>query len=319
MQGILLIGFVLVGTLIVAGIHMATGQVGHKDMGVDQYPALNEVWSYGEGDTKVVTIPLHGLILLDGNESWMGPVAGSADMALQSIHRATHDPEVRALILQIDSPGGGITASDVIYDAILAFKQHQEGRVVIALFGDVAASGAYYIAMAADYILAHPTTITGSIGVLMQSINAHELAMKIGIQDVTIKSGPNKDLLNPLAPTNAAQTAILQDLVNGMYVRFVNLVADRRDLPVETVRTLADGRVFAADQAAAVGLIDGIGYWSDAVNQAAEWLNTDAVKVYRYEPSFSFSSFLRAAQPQNPLSAWLRTRDDTRLMYLWNP
>ena len=170
----------------------------HMEGGEDEVPDLQEVWSSGsEHGVKVVRIPLTGLIML-GEEGWGGgSSASSAGAALRAIQRATHDPEVEGIILEVDSGGGGITASDIIYKALQDFKKAKRGRVIVTLMGDIAASGAYYISLPSDLILAHPTTITGSIGVIMQSYNIKELAAKIGIKDETFKSGANKDILNP--------------------------------------------------------------------------------------------------------------------------
>ena len=249
------------------------------DVGEDEAPYMVETWSAGNGDAKVIRIPISGLIML-GNDSWY---TGNANTALRSIRRATHDPEVEGLILEVNSGGGGITDSDIIYKAVLDFKAAQKGRVVVTIMGDVAASGAYYIALASDCILAHPTTLTGSIGVIMQSYNFKELAAKLGVQDVTIKSGANKDMLNPFQDVKPEQREMLQQVITAMYDRFVTLVVENRKLSKETVLPLADGRVFVADEAVRLKLIDGIGYGEDAQKKIAELLETDAVKVYRYD------------------------------------
>ena len=249
------------------------------DVGEDECPYMIETWSCGTGDAKVVRIPVCGMIML-GEDSWY---AGNANSVLRSIRRATHDPEVEGLILEINSGGGGITDSDIIYKALLDFKAEQDGRVVVSIMGDLAASGAYYIALASDHIMAHPTTLTGSIGVILQSYNFRELAQKLGIQDVTIKSGANKDMLNPFQEVKPEQKEMLQTVISAMHDRFVALVAENRKLPKETVRPLADGRVFLADEALRNKLIDGIGYDQDARRKIAELLKTDEVKVYRYD------------------------------------
>ncbi|HNX36252.1 MAG TPA: signal peptide peptidase SppA [Kiritimatiellia bacterium] len=249
------------------------------EMGEDESPYMIETWSSGHGDVKVVRIPVSGMIML-GESSWY---AGNANTVLRSIRRATHDPEVEGLILEINSGGGGITDSDVLYKALLDFKSSQKGRVIVSVMGDMAASGAYYIALASDYIMAHPTTLTGSIGVIMQSYNFKELAAKLGVQDVTIKSGANKDLLNPFQDVKPEQKEILQKVISAMHDRFVTLVAENRKLPKETVLPLADGRVFLAGEAVTNKLIDGIGYNEDAQAKIAELLETGGVKVYRYD------------------------------------
>ncbi len=286
--------------------------------GADEFPALNEVWAYGQGDSKAVIVPIQGFIGLDESGGLFGPTRGPGQLALMAIRRATRDPEVRAIILDVDSGGGGITASDVLYQALLDFRLYQEGRVVVAIFGDVAASGAYYVSLAADHILARPTSITGSIGVLMQTLNLRELGARIGVRDVTIKSGENKDLLNPLQELSESQRVMLQGIVDDLHTRFVGLVAERRGLPEADVRRLADGRIITAAQAVEAGLVDEIGYWDDALQAAADLLEADAVKAYRYEEAFSFYSLFRAMQTWTPpLADWPERVGRTRLLYQW--
>jgi len=173
--------------------------------------------------------------------------------------------------------------------------------------------------VAADYIFAHPTAITGSIGVLIQTYNLKELGQKIGIKDVTIKSGANKDMLNPLNDLTEEQRGMLQDIVDELHARFVEIVADNRELAEDEVRDIADGRVFTAGAAVDFGLVDELGYWGDAVAKTAELLKVDRVKVYRYEEAFSLTSLLRSAARWNPASALFPPVSRSRLMYLWQP
>jgi protease-4 len=309
------------GVLIVIGLFAAkrSGEhaAWHHGRGADEYPELKEIWAEGTGTLKVVRIPLSGMIMLGGEDDFFGSKAGSAGLALRAIQRATQDPEVKAVIMDIDSGGGGITASDILYKALVDFKAAQPGRVVVALFNDVAASGAYYIALAADHIIAHPTTITGSIGVLVQSLNMKELALKIGVKDVTIKSGENKDILNPFNDMTAEQRRMMQGIVDELYGRFVSLVSENRELSEEKVKSFADGSIFTARQAIELGLVDEIGYWSDALASTAEMLDVGAVRVYRYEEEISLSSFFKSTYDRNPLSALLQPFTRTRMMYLW--
>lgn len=317
-----LIALLLAGSLGAGGSAGESGLSGllglaYREAGEDESPDMVEVWSSGAGDVKVVRVPLSGMIAL-GEGDWY---AGNANTVLRSIRRATHDPEVEGLILEVNSGGGGITDSDILYQALRAFKEAQEGRVVVTLMGDVAASGAYYIALASDCILAHPTTLTGSIGVIMQTYNVKELAEKLGVRDVTIKSGANKDLLNPFEEVKPEQQALLQKVISALHDRFVTLVAENRKLPKETVLPLADGRVFLADEALKSGLIDGIGYGEDAQRKAAQLLDADAVRVVRYEEHVTLMDLF--ARPGIGLSAevgrLLREGGrDARLMFRWS-
>ncbi len=284
-----------------------------REWGVDERPDLIEVWSSGSGDVKVVRILVRGMILLDGPGFLSED--GSASAALRAIKRATSDPDVRGIILDVESGGGGITASDVIYQALLNFKQSEAGRVVVAQFGDVAASGAYYIALAADRIVAHPTTLTGSIGVIMQSFNVRELAAKLGIADVTIKSGANKDLLNPFGELSEEQRVMLQGVVDDLHERFVSLTALRRGLDEAAVRAIADGRVLLAADALEQRLIDQIGYAEDVERLTAELLASQTVYVVRYEePSSLFDLFRRRPSFGLNLQGLLEG-GETRMLY----
>jgi protease-4 len=158
--------------------------------------------------------------------------------------------------------------------------------------GDIAASGAYYIAIASDYIMAHPTTLTGSIGVIMQSYNFKELAEKIGVKDVTVKSGANKDLLNPFIDVKPEHKELIQKLISAMHERFITLVAENRKMEKSTIAPLADGRIFLAEEAVKNGLIDGIGYDDDARAKMAELLKVETIKVFKYEEELGFFDLL---------------------------
>jgi protease-4 len=223
---------------------------------------------------------------------------------------------VKGLILEINSGGGGITASDIIYNALLNFKKADEGRVIVSVFGDTAASGAYYIALASDHILAHPTTVTGSIGVVLQTYNFKELAQKIGVSDVTITSGENKDMLNPFQDVKPEQRKMLQSVIDAMHTRFISLVSLNRDILLTDVIPLADGRVFVADEALKHKLIDSIGYTEDAFVTIAELLDAeDGVKVFRYGEQVTLMDLL--SRPGFGFQALLRD-EGAKLMYKWS-
>ena len=277
-----------IGDEFVSGKSFSIGQSYSQKGGEDEVPQLKEIWSYGTGDMKVVRIPLQGMIMLS-EDNWK---SGNANMVLRSIRRATHDPDVKGLILEVDSGGGGITDSDIIYNELKKFKALDDERIIVTIMGDIAASGAYYIAIISDFIMAHPTTLTGSIGVIMQSYNFKELAQKIGVKDVTIKSGANKDLLNPFIEVNPEHRELMQKLISAMHERFITLVAENREMTKEAVAPLADGRVFLADEAVKNGLIDGIGYDDDARAKMAELLNVESIKVFKYEEELGFFDML---------------------------
>ncbi len=246
---------------------------------------FKKVWLSNNGSTKaahVLKVRLHGIIASSFERNPFSQSEDtSAPTALRKIRAATKDRSIRGLYLDIDSPGGGVTMADELHDAILRFRASNTNRFVFVHMGDLCCSGGYYAAAPADCIMARPTTLTGSIGVIMSTVNIAELASKIGLADVTIASGGNKDLLNPLKPVNTNHVAILQRPVQQLYDRFVGIVAKGRKLPVETVRTLADGRVFSAEDALKNKLVDCIGHEADAVKRLKKLAGGD-IRIYGY-------------------------------------
>ena len=246
-----------------------------------------------EGDLaayKAVRIPLYGTIDLGGDA--FGE-EGATETALRSIRRATEDPSVDAILLLVDSGGGGITASDILYDALCQFRHSGEGRRIVALMGDMACSGAYYASLPADRIIAHPTTMSGSIGVILPSYSARRLADRLGIADASIQSGENKAMLHPLRDLTEEQRTMLQEVVDELHGRFTSLVARHRPIAPERVKAIADGRIYTARQALGLHLVDGIGYLADAEDAVARLLGGDRpVDFYEYEHKLSLRDLL---------------------------
>jgi protease-4 len=190
--------------------------------------------------------------------------AGSATI-VELIQRANEDSDIKAIVLRVDSPGGGVVASDEIHHALL-----QVNKPVVVSMGSVAASGGYYISAPADYIYANPHTLTGSIGVISQFITAEELLDEIGVEVVVVTSGEVKDFGSYHRDMTDEERAYWQALIDETYDGFVQIVADGRGMSVEQVRQLADGRVYTGLQAVELGLIDEVGYFEDAINKAAD-------------------------------------------------
>ncbi len=321
---VLLLALLLIGSLAVNAtlskaltkkLPRATKTHSHA---VDEFPDLTEVWAYGEGDTKAVRIAVEGIIMREVSGGLFSTPQNMVDSVLAQIRAAQADDDVKAIIVDVDSPGGGITASDEIYRALMTFRSSAEGRVVIIFMHDLAASGGYYIAMASDWIIAQPTTVVGSIGVIMQSINMKGLSEKIGITDVTIKSGANKDLLNPFSEVDPAQRQLLQEMINSMYEHFLGIVQESRQIPMEELRPIADGRIFVADQALALDLVDQIGYWEDVTEKTKELLGVDTVKIIRYEQPVDFVKWLMNIRSPIQPASWLN-QYRSRFLYLWQP
>ena len=256
---------------------------------------FKKVWLSGDGDedaAHVLKIRINGVMSSKIDRPVFGTVDDtSAPTALRKIKAAINDESIDGLYLEIDTPGGGVTVADELHDAILRFRQSSEGRFVLVHMGDLCCSGGYYTAVGADWIMARPTTLTGSIGVIMSTFNIAELAQKIGVTDVTIASGENKDMLNPLKPVKPEHVKILEEPVKQLYERFVKIVAEGRGLPVEVVRQLADGRVFTADDALKHKLVDSIGHEDEAIEQIKKLADGD-VRIYGYRKKNGFMSIL---------------------------
>ncbi|BCX04317.1 MAG: hypothetical protein KatS3mg053_2255 [Candidatus Roseilinea sp.] len=190
-------------------------------------------------------------------------VAASASIA-RLIRQAARDPQVKAILLRVDSPGGSVIGSDEIYYAL-----KQANKPVVVQMGALAASGGYYVSMAADHIVAHPDTLTGSIGVISEFTNIEGLYEKLGLRSTVIKSGEFKDFGNPTSPFTEEDRKLWQAVIDETYENFVKIIADNRGMTVEEVKRLADGRIYTGRQAYALKLVDQLGYFEDAVNEAA--------------------------------------------------
>lgn len=237
----------------------------------------------GKEKGKVIVIPIRGVISDAPRKQFFSTRPSMVQEIVSQLNKAEEDPEVKAVLLKIDSPGGSVMASDLIYNEIMAFKQRKKAKVVAALMG-VAASGGYYIALPADFILAHPTTVTGSVGVLFFSPNVSGLMEKIGVDVNVRKTGQNKDMGSPFRQATEQEQKIIQDLIERLGGRFLNRIAEHRKLEPERLKEISSARIYLADDALELGMVDGIGYLDEALSQAKKLadLPEDAkVIVYR--------------------------------------
>ena len=211
----------------------------------------------------------------------------SSKTIIKNIKTFRDDESIKAIILRINSPGGGIGPSQEIYREIMKTKMNKK---IITSMGSVAASGGYYIAAATDKIIANSGTITGSIGVIMEYVNVKEIAKKIGISPVVIKSGEFKDIGSPMRELKEKEKIILQDLVDELHLQFVNDVAKARGIEIETMLPLADGRVYTGQKALKLNLIDRIGNLDDAVQWAGQLagVTVELKPVYPKEDKITF-------------------------------
>jgi len=216
----------------------------------------------GLGDA-VAIIRLDGTISSASEDALM--VQGITPGRVVALLEQAADPAIKAVVVSVNSPGGSVVASDEIYHALVKFD-----KPVVIWMGEMAASGGYYISCGGDYVFAHPDTLTGSIGVISQFLNAEELMQKVGVDAVVITSGPRKDIGSPFREMTEEEQALWKGIIDEVYEGFVELVAQARDLPVEQVRELADGSVYTGRQALELGLVDGVGTLDDAIAKAAE-------------------------------------------------
>jgi protease IV len=286
----------------------------------DEFPTYTEKWSYGSGDVKTVRIAVEGPIFREREETFFGLPYDKVEAILRQIRAAKNDKTVQAILLEVDSPGGDLTASDEIYKALRDFKQSAKGRKIIVFVRNMAASGGYYVSMPADWIIAEPTSIIGSIGVILQTLNWKGLSDRIGLVDVTIKSGANKDLLNPFRDVSPEQVSQLQEMIDTMYQQFFTIVQTNRNIEESALKLIADGRIFSARAALQNRLIDQIGYWEDAAAKTADLLGEKSVKIVRYERRTEFFELLAGIKSPLGFSRALFSEAATpRMMYLWRP
>jgi protease IV len=291
---------------------------------------LEEKTVEGKGRAKILMMDVSGLISEEGAPRGFTIGTPPPHVPLlvrfrEELIKARKDHDVRAVVLRINSPGGTVTASDIMYRELELFRRDTKVPVV-AVMMDLAASGGYYLALAADSIVAHPTTVTGSIGVIMMSVNAEGLMQKIGLSPVTIKSGERKDMGSPFRQLTPEERAIFQSVINGLYGQFVDKVAERRGIPLEAARALGDGRVYTAQQALAEHLIDRIGYVPDALELArqAAGVTEARVVVYHRPRQYRATYYAQSTAPEPGLEQSLArlaglVGPGPNFLYLWWP
>jgi protease-4 len=274
---------------------------------------------------KVAVIDVDGVIMNARGSSLLGTGDNPVSLFREKLDAAADDKRVKAVVLRINSPGGAVTASDIMYQDLMAFRK-KTGKPVVACLMDVAASGGYYLAMGCDCIIAHPTTVTGSIGVIMSLYNATGLLDKLGVSTNPIKSGPNKDIGNPGRAMTKEERAILQGMVNSFYGQFVSVVAAGRKMPEDRVRVLADGRVYTGVEAHKLGLVDQVGYLEDAIATAKQMARICDAKIVAYDRNNGCRGSIYAGLPHIPSQInvkldvpMLGNGTGAAFMYLWEP
>ena len=282
----------------------------------------------GEGNAKVLLIDISRAISGQEEEEAFGVKRreSTTSRIREELDRAAEDDHVRAVVLRINSPGGTVTASDIIFHQLMDFKE-KRGVPVVAQLLDMATSGAYYVALAADEIVATPTSVTGSVGVVMYNVNVSGLMEKIGVADQTIKAGQRKDIGSPLRKMTPEEKRILQAVLNQMQDRFLGLVRERRSgLTADGIKTIADGRILTADQALQLGLVDRIGYLQEAIDDAERRAGVSQARVIMYRRPDEFAENIYSGAPVRPAQMNLINFDfgglhtmAPQFLYMWLP
>jgi protease-4 len=311
---------------------VALGLAGCSVISLDLSPRvrpLEEETVEGRGDAKILLMDVSGFLSDEapGAPLTIGTPPPRVPLLVrvrEELTKAARDRAVRALVLRINSPGGTVTASDIVFRELDGFKR-TSGIPVVAVMMDVAASGGYYVALAADTIVAHPTTVTGSIGVIMISLNAEGLMQKLGLSTAAIKSGERKDMGSPFRALTSEERAIFQSVIDDLHRQFVAKVVERRRIPPAVAAALADGRVYTAEQALGHKLVDRVGYVPDALEAArrAAGLDEARVIVYKRPREYRATYYARAETETGSLAALSQLAGligtGPRLLYLWMP
>jgi protease-4 len=239
---------------------------------------------------KIAVIDLTGVISsrIDGQSG-----DSMVEDIVAKLKQAREEDDVKAIIVRIDSPGGEVNASDILYHEVAKVRDTAKKPVVIYM-ESVAASGGFYTAMGGSYIMASDLTITASIGVILQTINYKDLFTKVGLKSVTFKSGKMKDVLNPARDITPEEEQYIQSLIGETYEKFVGIVAKERHLDLQTLKDgIADGRIVSGKQAVEAKLVDKLGYFEDAIKKAKDLAGLKTAQVVRYNVPFSFSKFFK--------------------------
>lgn len=285
-----------------------------------------KVLEEGASQNKIVVLDINGVITDTSDVSSIFESPGyNHRRFLRMLEKAEESPHVKGLIIRVNSPGGGVVESAEIHKRLIEIKKNTNKPIYISM-GSMAASGGYYIATAADKIFASPETITGSLGVIMQGINYGEFAERLGIRFETIKSGPHKDIMSQTRPMTEKEREIIQSLIDNSYEQFVSVISEGRKLSKETVRDIADGRIYDGRQAKKLGLIDSFGYYDDVVETMKKDLNMETASVITFQEQFGFNSFFTMAarkvgEGNNDLlglSKLLGQPNSPKLMYLYS-
>ncbi len=277
---------------------------------------------------KIAVIDIDGLLINKQKRGWMREGDNPVSLFVEKLDKVAADRRVRAVVLRINSPGGTVAASDIMYHSLREFKRKTGKPVVTCILG-LGCSGAYYLACGSDGIVAQPGSVTGSIGTIMHTFSLAGTMEKIGVKAVAIKSGELKDLGSPLHDLSAEERKVLEGIVNEFFEQFVTVVdKGRKDIGEQRLRGLADGRVFTAEEAFQEKLIDRVGYPADGIEWAKKLSGVEKARVVMYQrPSgYKANVYSSAMSDEGMVGAlinvelpdWLNS-GGAQFLYLWQP
>jgi len=320
----LLASFVLAALSATAGCVFVNASL--EPFGIGSKPLTERVVS-GEGKAKILLVDISRVISSESEEGAFGLRRRASVVARleEELNQAAEDDSIRALVVRINSPGGTVTASDIVYRQIMTFKSERHVPVVAQMM-DMATSGGYYVALAADEIIAYPTTVTGSIGVVFHGVSLEGLFEKIGVRDQTVKTGDLKDIGSPLRDMTAEERALLKGILGEMKSRFLTLVRERRPgLTAEAEALISDGRILSAEQAKNLGLVDRVGPLEESIEVAKRRAEVTEARVVMYRRPGEPAEGIYAGGKNSPPTTSLINLDagpllrTPQFLYLWVP
>jgi len=276
-------------------------------------------------NNKILLVPIKGVIMSGaGQAGFWGESLDMVQSVAEVLEIAQKDNNIKAIILDVNSPGGSVTASDNIHKSLVRFKEKRPDVIIVAYFGELAASGGYYVSMPAGRIVAHPTSITGSIGVIAKLLNIEGLFDKIGLKEIAVKSADKKDMLSSTRTMTEEERAILQSMINEMYERFLGIVvAGRPNMSKEEIRKLADGRVYTGEQALQKGLVDELGDKEDTYEITKKIAKISDAKIVQFERRHNIWDLFEMKASAKPvdfageLKSMILEKNTPRMYYLW--
>ncbi|MBT2582527.1 signal peptide peptidase SppA [Planococcus sp. ISL-109] len=293
-------------------------------IGTDDTGLGEQVLESGDANNRIAVLTVDGAIQDSGETPVFAAVGYNHDLFMEQLEAVKEDDSVKGVVLNVNSPGGGVVESAQIHDKITEI-QEETGKPLYVSMGSMAASGGYYISAPAEKIFVNEETLTGSIGVIMQSVNYGELAERYGVDFVTIKSGPYKDIMSPTRDMTEDERALLQEMLDSSYEQFVDVIEQGRDMTEAEVKEYADGRIMNGRQAVEANLADDFGFEEDVIQAMSEDFSLEGGEVFEYGASGNWaslfamktSSFFGMDMETKLIADMLTQNSGPRMMYLY--